>query len=396
MAQGKDLDDRLNDGTVDLDAIEPMMTPPGKEPPAPAFKRFGDVAEGALARFERRARGEEKPIPLPFERLARVYGGGLWPGLHVFVGGTGKGKTQFALQLALHAADSGTPALYIGLELGELDWVARLLGARAKRPWSKIFLGDFDPAEMSNLRLYADGLERLPLYLIEGPPQGWPYVHIRTAAEELRVLHPKSEGPALLVLDFLQIIGTSEDREELRERIGRAAYLCRAIARDLDFAVLVLSSTARDNYAALSGGGDKGKAVAIRATGTGSDRRGVVSNPDALIGLGKESGEIEYAADSVLVPVFMPSVGDDAAESKVALVVPKVRAGRPGWVNFSFNGYRFAEHDWPSVEELRALNEEKANDKQKKKPAPRPKSAKPKPAANGKAGDATPPAPWGV
>ena len=380
----KDLEDRLNEGTLDLAAIEP---PPGKEPPAPAFKRFGDVSSRALDRFERRARGDEKPIPLPFERLARVFGGGLWPGFHVFVAGTGKGKTQFALQLALHAAENGTPALYVGLELGELDWVARLIGARSRRAWSSLFLGTFanDPQrithEMTGFRTAAEDLAKLPLYLIEGPPQGWAYSNLRTAAEELRAVHPKSEGPALLVLDFLQIVGKSEDREELRERIGRAAYQCRAVARDLDFAVLALSSTSRENYSALETGDG------LNVEGEATSRRGVVLNPDRLIGLGKESGEVEYAADSVMVAQKLPFLSQEEWTSGLALVVSKVRAGRPGWVAFDFNGHRFEEHDWPDMEALRATLS---------KPKTERKAGKAKTSAktNGTAGDATPPAPW--
>lgn len=371
MAQGKDLDDRLNDGTVDLDAIEPMMTPPGKQSPTPAFKRFADVAPGALARFERRARGDEKPIPLPFPVLAEALGGGLWPGFHVFVAGTGKGKTQLALQTALFAAQQGIPALYVGLELGALDWVARLLGAQSRTAWSKLFLGQASPAELELHRLHAESLARLPLYLIEGPPQGWPYTQISTEAQALRTLHPKENGPALLVIDFLQIVGKSTEREEIRERVGSAAYRCREIARDLDFAVLALSSTARDNYGTL----ETSYGLEIEE----GPRRGVVRNPDSLIGLGKESGEVEYSADSVLVAMKLPPpaesliLGEPEEQRRyrkgVAIVAAKVRAGRPGWAPFDFNGHNFTEHPLPDMkawlESLGTLKE--AQEKKPKK-----------------------------
>jgi predicted ATP-dependent serine protease len=68
----------------------------------------------------RRARGEEKPVPVPWPSVAREIGGGLWPGCHVLVGNTGTGKTQFALQLALHAAEQGVPVRYVGFDLDQV------------------------------------------------------------------------------------------------------------------------------------------------------------------------------------------------------------------------------------------------------------------------------------
>jgi replicative DNA helicase len=115
----------------------------------------------------------------------------------------------------------------------------------------------------------------------------------------------------------------------MRERIGRAAYAGRAVARDLGAAVLLLSSVSRDN--------------AKKAKTDGED--GI--NPETtdaaeLVGMGKESGDIEYAADSVLSLVS----GVFDARNKVTpmhLAVAKVRAGRTGWCRLDFDGASFTE-----------------------------------------------------
>ena len=136
----KDENDRLLEGTLPSDPTadaEPMMSPAQKElrDGAPAV---GDLVVEALGRMRRRAQGIEKPIPLPWEHLGERLSGGLWPGCHVLVGNTGTGKSQWALQVVLHAARQGVPCLYVGLELGKVDLVARLLGLMSNKKWSRL------------------------------------------------------------------------------------------------------------------------------------------------------------------------------------------------------------------------------------------------------------------
>ncbi|MCA9000547.1 MAG: AAA family ATPase [Planctomycetes bacterium] len=331
-----DIDDRMRAGDFDPDRAEPMAPLEGE---APTLVRFREVAGASLDRFKRRASGEERPVPVPFEGLRHLYGGGLWPGLHVYVGGTGEGKTAMALQMALHCADpsnGGVPCVYIGLELGRDDWVARLLGERRGLPWSELFLGRIDAVKVEAYRTASEAMADWPLYLVEGTPKGWPYDRLEGVAKSLRTAHP--EGPALIVLDFLQLVGAPEGvREDLRERIGRAAYTCRSVASKYGCAVLVLSSVARNSYAAVVDDGNEPK---LRVGGT-------IEKPGELLGLGKESGDIEYSADTVLVSVRRGDIDRDKG-TKYGLALSKVRAGVPGWVPVLFHRGRFLEGDTPT------------------------------------------------
>ena len=82
--------------------------------------------------------------------------------------------------------------------------------------------------------------------------------------------------------------------------------------------MLVLSSTARANYADLVNDPDR--------------------DPADLVGLGKESGEIEYAADGVLV-----LAKDKTEPKKRTLVIAKHRHGPTGRVDLHWSGTAFAE-----------------------------------------------------
>src|SRR5207245_3327842 len=96
--------------------------PPPSPPPRDGFEEpraLGSVLDDALERMERRARGDERPIPLPWSNVSAALGGGLWGGtLVTLVGDTGTGKTQWALQAAIHAAEAGVPACYVAPDSG--------------------------------------------------------------------------------------------------------------------------------------------------------------------------------------------------------------------------------------------------------------------------------------
>src|SRR5207253_2008488 len=71
--------------------------PPAPPAPADGFEEpraLGAVLDDALERMERRAGGDERPVPLPWSNVASALGGGLWGGtLVTLVGDTGSGKT---------------------------------------------------------------------------------------------------------------------------------------------------------------------------------------------------------------------------------------------------------------------------------------------------------------
>lgn len=334
------------------------------EPIAPA-PLLAELLAPAFDRFQARAEKRERPIPLPWPKLSEALGGGLWPGCYFLVGNTGSGKSQWAMQVALWAALNSTPTLYVGLELGELDLVARLaslvdaFSERAIAPrWSDVFLGR--PHAVLQARRAARELERLPFHVEFGGPLGWPHTRLRQLAAFMRAEYPEPEDlltdapirgalPLLIVVDFAQIVGSPEGaKEELRERIAKVAYSARAVARDFDAAVLLISSTARENYGVLDGGkwtkkkkteanGEAEKTENTTALGQG--------DPGRFVGLGKESGEVEYAADAVLVlarepwPDGQPPPGG----SVVHLAIAKRRAGPTSWCRFGFNGSVFTE-----------------------------------------------------
>lgn len=402
----KDDNDRLVEGKLNKNPLQDcerfdglsvspttatITQPEPKEPPtAPTInpRRLRDFRPQVMERLSRRQKGEEKPIPLPWPHVLQNFGGGLWPGCHILLGGTGSGKTQWALQVALHSARQNIPVLYVALELGAGDLVTRLAALDMPNgpKWSDLYLGKVSAAELVKVEAHAKQLDDLPIYFEFGSPGAWPYQELSIAVEKLRALHPESKdkagktlsgsAPMLVIVDFLQLVGdgslVSDARSlELRERIGRASYAGRELARSLEVAVLLVSSAARDKYSLLAGEKEDIARAGIRPDGS-------ITRPDFLLGLGKESGEIEFAADSVTALIRW---NEDLPEKNktsrpVILATSKLRCSPTRWCELRFDGARFTA-PLDGGEALRLALEDTTQPKEratreKKEPAPVP------------------------
>lgn len=280
---------------------------------APGAGRVADDLDGLIEAFWARREGREGPLPTPWGGVDELLGGGLWPGMYVLVGGTGAGKTQWAVQAAVEAARAGSRVLYLALELSRQDLAARVLGALSGEPWSGILRGTLNDAAAQRVTDAARLARALPFHTECGVPFGYGADMLAARAWSLR--------PSLVVLDYLQLC-SGRAGEDARSTVGRVSYVARTLARDLQAAVLVLSSTARANYADLV-----------------SDP---LRDPSDLVGLGKESGEIEYAADGVLV------LARHADRPRIrVLVASKNRHGPLGRVELEWTGTAFRETDAP-------------------------------------------------
>ena len=87
-------------------------------------------------------------------------------------------------------------------------------------------------------------------------------------------------------------------------------------------------------------------------------------SPDLLVGLGKESGEIEFAADSVTTLV-KTGLSICSPEKLCIAAVAKLRAGPASWAALRFT-YRFQEL---TASEQKALTNEALGGKADQTPA---------------------------
>lgn len=353
-------DDGFEHGDEDAPDAEPVNrvddvnSNSGAEPepsqPSSTLLRLGTLLEPALARVEARRNGEERPVPLLFSQHAEILGGGLFAGGHTFIAGTGTGKSQYWFQTSLHAAKQGVPVLYVGLELNEFAVSVRLMGEESGIGWSKLYTGRCSEEHIRKARDTFATLGGLPFYCDFGDATGWPPSRLVQQIALIRKEHPT--GPILVVLDFLQLVGEDFDpsgrHRDLRERIGRAAYAGTFAANKYGAAVVLVSSTARGNYG--MGGIMESAGLVSRPLPGHVEPVRTILNPEPLLGIGKESGEIEYSAESQSVLIRWPALLENG-ESAVILAVPKLRYGARGWFAMSFWS-RFSSLPIKSTDEL--------------------------------------------
>jgi hypothetical protein len=314
-----------------------------KKKALPPPRRLGELLAPAMARVDRRARGEEKPIPLPWPVLADHFGGGLWPGVHYLTKGTGIGGTQLALQLAVHAGRAGFPCLYGALEMGDFDLGVRAIGNESGVPWSALYTGCAGDAYLARAREVVACLDGLPIHVEVTKPMAYSVADLVAAFEQVRALYP-GEQPMLGVVDFLQLFGDEPNADhELRQRIANASYALREVSVRLNVAVLAISSIAREGLKRLPDMLTQAGLVWDEDDSARPVNRRML-DPDAIVGLGKESGEIEYSGDSVSV---LARVGGtfDGHGCDVIFATAKGRATGAMWSPLHFTGYRYEECD---------------------------------------------------
>ncbi len=310
--------------------------PDGFEEP----RALGTVLDDALARMERRARGDERPVPLPWTNVGAALGGGLWGGtLVTLVGDTGTGKTQWALQAAVHAAEAGTAVCYVAPDSGIDQMVARIVSLKASRKWSDLYVGRSGREVLAQVRsAHAEAMKELPFHVVGGSG-GRSAPRTREIAEWMRQKYPEEhlgERPFLLVLDFVQLLGGAREKENVGEMMGRAAYEARQVAHERNAAILLVSTTSRETRP----GGDE-------TIGIHRDRRQPSSlgrgNPGRLVLGGKETGDVERESDTVLVLAQEPWKSKRPAGkwTRVWCAVAKNRSGARAWCALRFNGTCF-------------------------------------------------------
>jgi replicative DNA helicase len=196
---------------------------------------------------------------------------GLSPALYLLAASTGTGKTALAGQIALHVAEHHGPVVFVSMELSAVDLGVRLVAVLTNLPKDHLVVGRLEPEQQQRVFAAVERLERSRLYIVYG--SGFTTGDVR--AHLLRAQAAEGIRPALLVVDYVQLLADQEGDGRSRERnVSAAARALKALAQELQVPVLALAQFNRN----LDGRGDKRPTI--------TDLR--------------ESGDLENTADSVL------------------------------------------------------------------------------------------------
>lgn len=304
--EGADPDDLLAEGLAKLAQAQE--------------RRVGDQLAPTLAQvapnwFESVTTERPSAWPTGWGSLDSLLGGGLRPGQLVVVAARpGVGKSV-ALQGLAVALSQTVGVLWFALEMSEAECFGRMVAARSRIDAGKLArLNDLPEHEHHEAMQAAEFLRGLNIRLDDRP-------HGLDSIRALSRLHARRDGVRAVVVDYLQLVTSSDAERKLpREQVvaGFSRQL-KQLAKEIGGVCIVAAQLNRQL-----------EARQIK-TPQLSDLR--------------ESGAIEQDADIVLM-LDRPAIYDpDANPSEIIIHVRKHRGGRTGEVRLHWSGAQFAITD---------------------------------------------------
>jgi len=196
---------------------------------------------------------------------------GLSPGLYLLAASTGTGKTALAGQIALHVAEHHGPVVFVSMELTDVDLAVRLVSVITNIKKEQLVTGKLSDEQSRCVLQAIDRLSQSRLHMVFG--SGYTSSDVRAYA--LQVQAAEGTKPALIVVDYMQLLKDEEGDGRMRERnVSAAARGLKDVSGELGVPVLALVQLNRN-----------------RATRV--DKRPQLADL-------RESGDLENTADSVL------------------------------------------------------------------------------------------------
>lgn len=305
-------DDQTAEADEILDHAEREMLKVGAERKTTENRGMRDLVRSALDTIEAMHQRQGKITGLEtgfsdFDKMTSGLEGGQ---MVVIAARPSMGKTSLAMNIAEHVAvDSRIPVGVFSLEMTADSLTVRMLCSRARVNMRNVRDGFLQERDFPKITNASAKLSSAPLFIDDS--SGLSILQLRAKARRMAQQH----GIKLLVIDYLQLLNSSNRRAENRQQeIADISGGVKGLAKELRIPVIVLSQLNREI--------EKDKSRKPRL----SDLR--------------ESGAIEQDADIVGL-LYKPNAREDEpvanpdAES-VNLFIAKHRNGPVGDINLTF------------------------------------------------------------
>ena len=200
---------------------------------------LADLMDSILADVE--AGEGARPIPTPWSNLNAVLKGGVAPGeLVVLAARPGMGKTAMAGCWAVEVARNVGPVLFISCEVKDKTLGARML-AREGRIDNRAFREGLGSSTtlLPKMREAAAALRGLPLQIVDSS------CRIVTPAAVRKLARRIKGGPALVVVDYLQLMYPDSKHDSREREIADMSRSMKRLSVELNCPVLLLSQLNR-------------------------------------------------------------------------------------------------------------------------------------------------------
>jgi replicative DNA helicase len=168
--------------------------------------------------------------------------GGLHSGeLIILAARPSMGKTAFALNIAWHVATRlFQPVAIFSLEMSQESLLTRMLCAAARVDSQRFRTGYLNEQERQKLRQAAHQMVEAPLYIDDTAGANLMDMHAK-----LRRLAQSGQKPALVVVDYLQLMSARGRSENRNQEVSQMSRGLKLLSKELDCPFLVLSQLSR-------------------------------------------------------------------------------------------------------------------------------------------------------
>lgn len=250
---------------------------------------------------------EVRGVPTGFPDLDNLLAGLQKSDLIILAARPSMGKTTFALDIARNVALSGKTVGIFSLEMSSQQLVQRMLSAESRvDAWSIRTGHGLSDDHFGALQEAASRLQKAPIYIDD--QAGNSIVKMRAVARRLK----SENGLALIVVDYLQLMTTSKNYDNMVNQVTEISRSLKGLARELDVPVLALSQLSR----AVESRGGRPRLSDLR-----------------------DSGSIEQDADLVMFIHREDRYKEQAEKDNIAeILIEKHRNGPVGMVQLLFDG----------------------------------------------------------
>lgn len=154
------------------------------------------------------------------------------------------GKTAFALNIAGYLSSKKKhpeSVLWFSSCIPKVKLTKSLLASTAKIDIQRLLSGRLEVEDWDNLAITIDTLSKAPFYIHDNPE-----VTIQQIIQEARELKTKlKNGLSLLVVDYIQLVQSSDSNHNLEQKIEEVTFELKKLAKELDIPIIAISQVNR-------------------------------------------------------------------------------------------------------------------------------------------------------
>ena len=294
-----------------------------------AFSHLGTGLNEAVERITNQDMGVLRGHATKHKYLDNILGGLQKSDLIILAARPSVGKTAFAIDLALNAAEQGIPVGIFSMEMSIDQVVDRFIASRAGVSLWQLRTGKLshDKDDFLRITTACDELKALPIYVDDASSPN--ILQMRAMARRLQA----NQGLGLLVVDYLQLMTSRRSYDSPVQQVTEISRGLKGLAKELNIPIVAISQLSR---AVEQREGHKPRLSDLR-----------------------DSGSIEQDADVVMFIHRDDKINYEKAKEQnklnyAQLVIAKHRNGPTGEVDFRIDpdSLRFMEIDKSHQEEV--------------------------------------------